>query len=83
MSASHAVLCAKLKQLGFSERSEMRLYGEEFEFLSDPIVIGDGAVFVDALEKRSRQPRRIRIPLPIVNMANTKTTMTRPEKTAA
>jgi hypothetical protein len=82
MSASHAVLCAKLKQLGFAERSEMRLYGEEFEFLSDPIVIADGAVFVDAREKRSSQTRRIPIPLPIVNMANAKT-MARPEKTAA
>ncbi len=48
----------------------MRLYGEEFKFLSDPIVMGDGTVFVDAIEKRSRQARRIRIPLPIVNMAN-------------
>ncbi|HME34897.1 MAG TPA: hypothetical protein VKF84_06635 [Candidatus Sulfotelmatobacter sp.] len=48
----------------------MRLYGEEFEFLSDPIVVADGAVFVDAREKRSRQTRLVRIPLPIVNMAN-------------
>lgn len=82
MSASNAVLCAKLKQLGFSQENKMRLYGEEFEFLSDPIVIDDGGVFVDAREKRSRQTRRIRIPLPIVNMANAKT-MSRPEKTAA
>ena len=82
MSASNASLCAKLKQLGFAQENKMRLYGEEFELLSDPIVIADGAVVVDALEKRSRQPRRIHIPLPIVNMANAKT-MVRPEKTAA
>jgi len=48
----------------------MRLYGEEFEFLSDPTVLADGTVFVDAIEKRSRQARRILIPLPIVNMAS-------------
>jgi hypothetical protein len=70
MSASHATLCAKLKHLGFAQENKMRLYGEEFEFLSDPIVIADGEVFVDAREKRSRQTRRVRIPLPIVNMAN-------------
>ena len=70
MSASNAALCTKLKQLGFSQESKMRLYGEEFEFLSDPFVIADGGVFVDAREKRSHQTRRIRIPLPIVNMAN-------------
>jgi hypothetical protein len=65
------MLCAKLKQLGFTQENQMRLYGEEFQFLSDPIVMPDGAVFVEALEKRSRQTRRIRVPLPIVNMANT------------
>ena len=70
MSAGHAILCAKLKQLGFTQENQMRLYGEEFKFLSDPIVMGDGTVFVEAIEKRSRQARRIRIPLPIVNMAN-------------
>ena len=70
MSSCHAILCSKLKQLGFSQENQMRLYGQEFEFLSDPIVMGDDAVFVDAIEKRSRQTRRIRIPLPIVNMAN-------------
>jgi len=70
MSASHAILRSRLKQLGFTQENQMRLYGQEFELLSDPIVMGDGAVFVDAIEKRSRQTRRIRIPMPIVNMAN-------------
>ena len=74
MSAGQAILCAKLKQLGFTQENQMRLYGEEFKFLGDPIVMGDGTVFVDAIEKRSRQARRIRIPLPIVNMANARRT---------
>ncbi len=75
MSAPHTILCAKLKQLGFTQENHMRLYGEEFQFLSDPIVMADGAVFVDALEQRSRQTRRIPVPQPIVNMANTRNTM--------
>lgn len=70
MSAGHALLCAKLKQLGFAQENQMRLYGEEFKFLSDPIVMADGTVFVEVIEKRSHQTRRIRIPLPIVNMAS-------------
>jgi hypothetical protein len=70
MSASNATLCAKLKQLGFSQENKMRLYGEEFEFLSDPIIIADGAVVLDAREKRSLQTRRIRIPLTIINIAS-------------
>ena len=71
MSARPAILCAKLKQLGFTQQNQMRLYGEEFQFLSDPIVMPDGTVFLDALEKRSHQTRQIRVPLPIVNMSNT------------
>ncbi len=76
MSARHAILCAKLKQLGFTPQNQMRLYGEEFKFLSDPVVLADGSVFVDAIGKHSNQARRIPIPLPIVHMAD-------PERRAA
>jgi hypothetical protein len=48
----------------------MKLYGEVFEFVSEPIVMADNVVLVDATEKRSGQSRRVRIPLPIVHMAN-------------
>lgn len=47
----------------------MRLYGETFELLSDPIVVGDDLVFVDTIERKSGNIRRVRIPLTIVNMA--------------
>ena len=48
----------------------MKLYGHEFELLGEPIVVGDSLVFVDAIEKKSGQLRRVRTPLPIVKMAN-------------
>ena len=48
----------------------MKLYGQEFELLGEPIVMGDNLVFVDAIEKKSGQLRRVRIPFPIVKMAN-------------
>ena len=48
----------------------MRLYGEVFDLVSDPISIGDNFVFVDALERKSGRVRRIRIPLSIVHMAD-------------
>jgi hypothetical protein len=70
MTSNHSRLCERLKRLGFAQENQMKLYGEEFELLSDPLVMGDDLVFVDAIEKKSRQVRRIRIPLPIVNMAS-------------
>jgi hypothetical protein len=60
----------RLKRLGFANASRMKLYGEELELLSDPIVAEDSGVYVDAIERKSRQPRRVRIPLTIVNMAS-------------
>lgn len=68
--SKHHILSDRLKRLGFANTNRMRLYGEEFELLSDPIVVADDVVFFDAIEKKSRQTRRVRIPLTIVHMAN-------------
>lgn len=70
MRNRHANLSERLKRLGFSKEKQLKLYGKEFDLVSDPIVMGDELVFVDAIEKKSRQQRRIRVPLPIVHMAN-------------
>jgi len=70
MTKKHASLCERLKRLGFAQENQMRLYGQEFELLSDPLVMGEDLVFVDAVEKKSGQRRRVRVPLPVVQMAN-------------
>lgn len=74
MTSNHSRLCERLKRLGFAQENRMRLYGEEFELLSDPFIVGNDLVFVDAIERKSRQQRRVRIPLPIVHMANSERT---------
>jgi hypothetical protein len=70
MTKQQVSLCTRLKQLGFTKGNQMKLYGEKFEVQSEPTVMGDNLVFVDAIEKKSGRLRRVRIPLPIVNMAN-------------
>jgi hypothetical protein len=70
MTNKQISLSERLKRLGFSREKQLKLYGEEFDLVSDPIVMGDELVFVDAIEKKSRQQRRVRVPLPIVHMAN-------------
>jgi hypothetical protein len=70
MSNKNSGLSDKLKSLGFAQEKQMKLYGVELELVSDPIFAEeDDGVFVEAIEKKSRQPRRIRIPLNIVQMA--------------
>ena len=70
MTKSQNSLFARLKQLGFTQGNQMKLYGQEYELLSEPIVLGDTLVFLDATEKKSGRLRRLRIPLTIVRTAN-------------
>ncbi|HTW60052.1 MAG TPA: hypothetical protein VMD99_18150 [Terriglobales bacterium] len=68
-ASKQTALSDRLRRLGFASASRMRLYGEEFELVSDPIITEDNGVCVDAIEKKSRRPRRVRIPITIMNMA--------------
>jgi hypothetical protein len=56
--------------LGFTKGNQVKAYGEVFELLGEPIVITDKVVLLYANERSSGQLRQVRIPLPIVNMAN-------------
>ena len=70
MTKQQDSLCTRLKGLGFAQGNQMKLYGEEFEVASEPIVMGDNLVLVDAIETKSGRLRRVRIPLPILKMAH-------------
>jgi hypothetical protein len=69
MTAIQVHLCERLKQLGFSRESRIRLYGSQFDLVGDPLAISDDVVFVDAVERKSGEACRVRIPLNIVKMA--------------
>lgn len=59
-------LSERLRRLGFINVNQMRLYGKVFELRSEPIVMSDNLVLVDATEVKSGESRRVRVPLPIV-----------------
>jgi len=40
MTQKQGKLCARLRQLGFKVGEPMKLYGEQYELLGDPIVSG-------------------------------------------
>jgi hypothetical protein len=63
------ILCETIKRLGYFQNCQVKLYGEIFRLVSDPVVVEGKSVFVDAIERKSGTLRRIRIPLPIVLMA--------------
>ena len=70
MTGPKQPLNEKLKNLGFAHGNRMRLYGEIFEMASEPIIVTESLVLVDAIETRSGSHRRLRIPLPILRMAS-------------
>jgi hypothetical protein len=45
---------------------------QEFVLTSDPIVLEHEVIFVDAIEGKSLEQRRVRIPLSIVKLASEK-----------
>lgn len=69
MITGHVPMSESLKRLGFAQNTQIRLYGETFDLISDPIVVDENLVFVDATEQRSGDRRRLRIPLNVVRMA--------------
>lgn len=59
------VICERLIELGYAPERHIRLYGEEFYLLSNPIPDGDG-FSIDGVARSSGNHRRIRLPLSIV-----------------
>jgi len=54
-------ICTRVKKLGYADSNRIRIYGEEFEIVSDPFPHGGGI----AIHVRTRQESRVRIlPLP-------------------
>ena len=59
----------RIRQLGFAQYKEVKLYGEVFELTSDPVADEGDYIFIAARERRSGRTRRLPIPLNIVEMA--------------
>lgn len=69
MIVEEVTLSERIRRLGYAKGTKVKLYGQTFDLLSDPIDAGGNLVFVDALEQKSGRRRRVRIPLSIVHMA--------------
>ncbi len=58
-------VCKKLQRLGFASKHRIRLYGEEFELISNPFPEGTG-YGIDGISQKSGCLRHVRIPLSLV-----------------
>jgi hypothetical protein len=66
-------ISAVLKKLGYARQHHVKLYGQQFELLDDPIAMTETLVVVDAIEEKTGRTLRLRIPLNVVNMATAQT----------
>jgi hypothetical protein len=60
-------MCARLESMGYARYKRIRIYGDEFEVISDPFPHGDG-IAVRAFSERETEPRTLQLPLPVVQM---------------
>jgi hypothetical protein len=64
-------LCERLKEMGYSESKRIRIYGQEFEVISNPFPQNKG-IAVEAQPKGTRQKQVVQLPLPILQMVTRK-----------
>ena len=62
---STAEICDQIKKRGYAQFHIVRIYGEEFEILSDPFP-NDAGVAVRARSRRTLQVRSLQLPATLV-----------------
>jgi len=60
-------VCDQLQRMGYAQSKRIRIYGQEFEVVSNPFPHGDG-IAIQAFSKQETQARTVRLPLPVVQM---------------
>ncbi len=65
-----AELCAQIKKIGYGVSQRIRIYGEEFEVLSDPFANTDG-IAIEVRSRRTSQTRVLQLPATIIHRVTT------------
>ena len=60
-------VCGRLQSMGYAESKRIRIYGQEFDVVSNPFPHENG-IAIRAVSKRDTQTRTLRLPLPVVQM---------------
>jgi len=71
-SSSNEQICAGVKRLGFGAKQTVRLYGEEFEVISDPFPEA-GGIAVTARTKKNDTVRVVQLPATVLQSVKGRT----------
>jgi hypothetical protein len=58
-------VCARIRQFGYAASQRIRIYGEDFDVLSDPFPI-EGGIAIQVCSKRTSQTRVLQLPSTII-----------------
>lgn len=64
-----AEICAQIKKFGYAASQNIRIYGEEFEVLSDPFP-SDGGIAIQVRSRRTAQSRLLQLPATVIGRVN-------------
>lgn len=67
-STSVLEICARVKHLGYTTSGRVRLYGEEFEVVSEPFAEANG-IAVHVKSRKNPNVRVLRLPSTVVQTA--------------
>jgi hypothetical protein len=67
-SLSAAEVCFQIKQFGYATSQKIRIYGEDFEVLSDPFA-SEGGIAIHVRSKRTSQTRDLQLPATLIHRA--------------
>jgi hypothetical protein len=68
ISPSILEICARVKNLGYRPSGKVRLYGEEFEVVSEPFAEADG-ISIRVKSRKNPNVRVLRLPSTVVQTA--------------
>lgn len=68
-SACDFEICTRVKHLGYSASHHIRIYGEEFEVMSDPFP-HNGGIAIHVKNRRDSGIRVLQLPAPLLRTAN-------------
>ena len=61
-----AEVCAQIKKSGYAESQKVRIYGEEFEILSDPFP-NEVGIAIQVRSRRTAQVRALQLPATLIH----------------
>ena len=64
-------MCAQIKKFGYAASQKIRIYGEEFEVLSDPFP-SDGGIAIQVRSRRTAEARILQLPATVTGRVNQK-----------